>query len=967
MILKPWREVVAPHRDVLEGTFQQSEFAADITAVRMGRATAEYQNAAAFYQRTYITEGMRLLLTQVAERLCGRGGEPVLQLQTAFGGGKTHTLLAVYHLATRPCPLAELPGVAELIDRAGLMDVPRAAVAVIDGSNLGPGTPTRRGSVTVHTLWGELAWQLGGEVAYARVREADETGTNPGKEVLRELLEAHAPCVVLIDELVSYMRQFTGTQKLSGGSYGSNLSFVQSLTEACKLVPNAILLASLPESEVEAGSQDGVQALRALEKTFGRVQALWRPVATEEAFEIVRRRLFEPVRDEAARDGVCRAYMELYLAEKERLPVETQESRYLQRLLRAYPVHPEVFDRLYEDWTPIEGFQRTRGVLKLMAKVIHRLWRDENRDTLILPGSLPLFDPSSRNELTYYLPTGWDPVIERDIDGERAETTSLESRETRFGPVNAARRVARTLFLATAPSSTAAKRQTRGIDRARVLLGCVQPGQTASLYIDALGRLADRLHFLNSSGDKTLENTRYWFDTRATLRREMEERKQRFAEGAEVRGRLAEVMRRVAGSGGVVDGVHCFTPHSDVPDDTALRLVILPPEAGYTREEPRMAVDPILDMLRNNGARPRQRVNRLLFLAADLAGANRAREAARTALAWASIVEDIRQDKLIVDQLQRRQAEKELQMADDVLTRSARDAYKWLLAPTQETPTSTKPTVEAYAVVTSTGSLSEELKRVCVENELVIETWSPIHLRNKLREFYWKSDRSAVTAMQFWEDTLRYLYLPRLRQRETLARAIEAGAVSRDFFGTAHGVTGDRFEGLQLGSGGAALNDTLLLVELEAAKRALETREAERAAEVAARAGMGAGGVGVPYPSGGGAGSGGAVMGEMTTSPGPGGGAGALGVAGVAGGQGSGRLVLKREYHGTMVVNPAGAKMRLVQAAEEVITMLAADPRAEVSVTLEIHAVVPHGASPELERSVRENANALKFRNNEWT
>ena len=526
--MKPWREIAIPHRDVLEGTFQQSEFAADITAVHSGKATKEYQDAAAFYDRTFITEGMRLLLTQVAQRLAGKGGEPVIQLQTAFGGGKTHTMLAVYHLATRKCALSDLAGIPQLIERAGLMDVAQARVAVIDGTAHAPGQPWKHGKQTIKTLWGELAWQLGESEAFAMVKDADATGTSPGKDVLRDLLSAYAPCVVLIDELVAYVRQFPEGQTLSGGSYDSNLSFIQALTEAAKLVPTAILLASLPESDVEAGSQRGVAALRALEKTFGRIQALWKPVATEEAFEIVRRRLFEPVRDGKARDAVCRAFADAYVAEGAKLPTETQEGRYYERLVKAYPIHPEVFDRLYEDWTTIDGFQRTRGVLKLMAKVIYRLWKDDNKDLLIMPGSLPLHDGSSRNELTYYLPAGWDAVIERDIDGDRAETTELENKEPRFGQVNAARRVARTLFLGSAPSSVATTVGIRGIDRARVILGCLQPGQPSSVYSDALNRLAGRLHYLNSSGDITQDATRFWFDTRANLRREMEDRKRRF-------------------------------------------------------------------------------------------------------------------------------------------------------------------------------------------------------------------------------------------------------------------------------------------------------------------------------------------------------------------------------------------------------------------------------------------------------
>lgn len=404
--MKPWREVAIPHADVLKGTFQQAEFAADITAVRTGKAPHEYQDAAAFFERTYITEGMRLLLTQVAQRLSGRGGEPVIQLQTAFGGGKTHTLLAVLHLATRQCRLSDLPGIPTLVEKAGLMDVPQARVAVIDGTAHAPGQPWKHGRTTVKTLWGELAWQLGGGDGFAMVKESDANSTSPGKDVLRDLLEAYAPCVVLMDELVAYIRQFPDGQTLSGGSYDSNISFVQALTEAVKLVPTAVVLASLPESEVEAGSSRGNEALRALERTFGRVQALWKPVATEEAFEIVRRRLFEPIQDVKTRDAVCRAFADAYIAEGAKLPSETQEGRYYDRLCAAYPIHPEVFDRLYEDWTTIEGFQRTRGVLKLMAKVIYRLWKDNNQDYMILPGSLPLADADVRNEMLYHLPPG---------------------------------------------------------------------------------------------------------------------------------------------------------------------------------------------------------------------------------------------------------------------------------------------------------------------------------------------------------------------------------------------------------------------------------------------------------------------------------------------------------------------------------------------------------------------------------
>lgn len=943
--MKPWREVAHPHPDVLEGTFQQSEFAADITAVRTGKATKEYQDAAAFFQRTFITEGMRLLLTSVAKRLNGLGGDPVIQLQTAFGGGKTHTMLAVYHLATRSCPIKDLVGVPALLDQAGLMDVPKSRIAVLDGTNMAPGQPWKLGNQTVNTLWGELAWQLGGESAFALVKEADANGTSPGKDVLKTLLERHAPCVILIDELVAYIRQFPESQQISGGSYDTNLSFVQALTEAAKLVPNAILLASLPESEIEAGSHRGVTALKAMEKTFGRVQALWRPVATEEAFEIVRRRLFEPVTDVAAREVVCRAFAQTYISEGAKLPGETQESRYYDRLIQAYPIHPEVFDRLYEDWTTLEGFQRTRGVLKLMAKVIYRLWKDNSADLMILPGSLPLYEGNTRNELTYYLAPGWDAVLDKDIDGDRAETTELENKEPRFGSLNAARRVARTLFLGSAPAAAGAKPGIRGLDRARVLLGCLQPGQTASTYADALSRLADRLHYLNSSGDKTQDATRFWFDTRANLRREMEDRKSRFNDQNEVRGKLAEVLRKLAGAGGGFDGIHVFTPHADVPDDGALRLCFLPPEKYYTKTEPRLATDEVLDCVRNNGTKPRYRGNRLIFVSPDQGSLARLRDCIRTALAWASITDDVKENRLNIDNLQSNQAKKEQLTADEVLPRVARECYKWLLCPVMALPTDKQATVESFALNPGGNAYASEVERVCTENELIITTWSSVHLRTKLRELYWKPDRVAVGAMVFWEDTQRYLYLPRLKGREVLAQAIVKGAGTKDFFATAYAQTADGFEGFKFGEANVQFDDTLLLIEPEAAK-AYEAALAVKVTATPIHAGSATTPTGAPTPL------------PLTT--------GGSGTTPVVTGAGAPPQPKAKAFYGSAEVNASTAKMRMVQIAEEIIAVLASDPKATLKITVEINAEYTQGVSDQIKRAVSENAGSLNFKNKTW-
>jgi len=939
MSLKPWREIIVPHPDVLKGTFQQSEFAADLTAVHTGKATAEYGDAKAFYERTFITEGMSKLLIQVSQRLNGQGGEPVIQLQTAFGGGKTHTMLAVYHLASRQCALNELTGIPALLDQAKLLDVPQTTVAVLDGTAHSPGQPWKHGKQAINTLWGELAWQLGKAEGYAMVQAADANGTSPGKDVLRELLARYAPCVVLLDELVVYIRQFVESQAITGGTYDSNLSFIQSLTEAAKLVPNAVVLASLPDSNSQAGGPRGLAVLQALEAVFNRVQALWKTVSPEEAFEIVRRRLFESIRDAKARDEVCRAFADAYIAEGGKVPQETQEARYYDRMVQSYPIHPEVFTQLYEEWTTIQGFQRTRGVLKLMAQVIHRLWQDNDKDLMIMPGSLPLYDGSARNELINHLGPGWDPVMDRDIDGASAETTVIEAKEPRFGTVQAARRVARTVFLGSAPSSVNTRPGTRGMTRSRVLLGCLQPGQTSSLYSDALNRLADHLTYLHLSGDKVQDLTRFWFDVRAGLRREMEERKKRFEDKNEVRGRMADVLKKLAGGVTFFDGVHILTPHTDVPDDSALRLIVLTPEQFYSKEEPRLATEAVMEHVRQHGTAPRYRGNRLIFLAPDHGALTRLRDCIRTALAWNSIVEDVAAMRLVLDNLQAEQAKKELKGAEDVLPRVAREAYKWLLCPAQGKPTDPKPVVEAMPLNTSGGALGSEIERVCLDNEWVIPTWSPIHLRTKLTEIYWKADKPACGALAFWEDTLRYLYLPRLKTKDVLAQAISKGAASRDFFGTAYGQHEGKFDGFKFGDANVQLDDTLLLIEPGAADAYDKANQPKPA---------------IATLPGGSA----AIVQETPPGPVPGGPT-PLGPTPPV-------TAKAKSFHGNVTINATTAKMRLVQVAEEIIAALAADPLAEIKISVEIQANFPNGAQDQTKRAVSENAKTLGFNNAEW-
>src|SRR5437667_1924382 len=345
--LKPWREIVTPHADVASGRYQQAEFAADLWQVHLGEGSDEYKKPVEFFRRTYLTESLNHLLTGAVRRLAGDGGDPVVQLQTNFGGGKTHSMLALYHLFSGTPP-ADLIGIDGVMKEASVTKLPAAKRVVLVGNKISPGNPVKKADGTmVRTLWGELAWQLGyasggakeAKKAFGWVKADDEKATSPG-DVLRELFKEYGPCLVLIDEWVAYARQLHDQSDLPAGSFETQFTFAQALTESARLAGNCLLVISLPASDTqgsphtqaddaEVGGIRGRDALDRLRNVVGRVESSWRPATAEEGFEIVRRRLFEPLSDSAKfkdRDVVAGAFADFYRTQHQEFPPECRDA-----------------------------------------------------------------------------------------------------------------------------------------------------------------------------------------------------------------------------------------------------------------------------------------------------------------------------------------------------------------------------------------------------------------------------------------------------------------------------------------------------------------------------------------------------------------------------------------------------------------------------------------------------------------
>jgi predicted AAA+ superfamily ATPase len=937
--LKPWREVVTPHKDVASGRYQQAEFAADLWQVHLGEGVDEYKNPVEFFRRTYLTESLKRLLVGAVQRLAGQGGDPVVDLQTNFGGGKTHSMLALYHLFSGTA-LSELAGIDNVMQEAEAKKLPTVKRVVLVGNKISPGNPvTKPDGTVVRTLWGELAWQLGGKKAFKRVQADDEKATSPG-DVLRELFNEYGPCLILIDEWVAYARQLHDQSDLPAGTFETQFTFAQALTEAVKAAKNCLLVISLPASDsqasphthaddVEVGGQRGREALERLRNVVARVESAWRPASAEEGFEIVRRRLFEPLTDPAQfkdRDVVARAFADLYRTQHQEFPPECHDADYEKRIRAAYPIHPEIFDRLYTDWSTLIKFQRTRGVLRLMAAVIHSLWEKGDRNPLIQPANIPIDDPRVQFELTRYLSDNWTPIIEKDVDGANSLPLRLDSDVANLGKFAASRRVARTIYLGSAPTMTAAN---RGLEDRRVKLGCVMPGESPAVFGDALRRLAAAATYLYQDGP------RYWYSTQPTVTKLADDRAEQLKRDSdkvaqEIDKRLRADLRKT----GDFTRVHPLPASSaDVPDDLDVRLVVLGINHAYSKEPGNAAEKAAKAILATRGSTPRLYGNALVFLAPDLTRLQDLDEAVRKYLAWESILSE--KDTLDLSPHQVKQAETQKTAADGTVAARLPETYQWLIVPTQASP---QAPVEWQATrLSGQDALAVRASKKLRNDELFVTGLAASRLRMELdRVPLWRGDHVAIK--QLVDDFGRYLYLPRLKDSSVLLGAIRDGfgllTWEQDSFAYAESYdeAAKRYRGLRGGQNIAVSDaDTGLLVRPEVARRQMDAETTPVK----------------PLD--------GTTETTTTTSPPP------EPTPPIASPAAPVAPPRPKRYHGTVTLDPARAGRDASKIADEVITHLVGLIGSSVRVTLEIEAEIPGGAPENVVRTVTENSRTLKF------
>jgi len=928
--LLPWKEVVTPHDDVATGEFQQAEFAADLAKVHNGSAPSEYLNPSEFFSRTYLTDGLSDLLIHAAKRLSGNGGDPVVELQTNFGGGKTHTLLALYHMVGEK-NAKDLPGLDQLIESENLTVPAKINRAVLVGTSRGPQDVLKtKDGIEIRTTWGEMAWQLGGKKGYALVKDCDEKGIAPGSELLEKLFKANSPCLILIDEWVAYLRQVYKVEGLPSGTFDANLSFVQSLTEAVKACPETLLVASLPASQIEVGGEGGQEALARLKQTFSRVESSWLPATQEESYEIVRRRLFQEVSGEKAhhKDNAIKQFMKLYRENTDSFPQGTENEDYRRKLEKAYPIHPELFDQLYVTWGSIEKFQRTRGVLRFMAQVVHQLWMANDPSVMIMPGSVPTSSPRVEPELSKYLAQGWRSIIAGDVDGTQSTPYLIDQGAPNLNRYSATRRVARTLFMGSAPISDG---QNKGLDDKQINLGVVQPGEKPNIFGDALRRLANQAKFLHN------DLGRYWYSTAPSLNRLATEKAGQIEEEMvliTIDQHVTKYVNGLADRGGF-DTVHC-TPSSssDVTDEAGgVRAVIIGVKHVHANgREVSNAVTEAKDILLQRGSAPRVYRNTLVFIAADARALDNLTQAVRLSLAWQAIVAET--DRLDLTQSDAARAKAQLSEANSTLDTRLREAWCWLIYPSQA---SAHEDVELISgKLSAHDNVLVRATKKLISEEAMFTELGPVRLNRDLEKYIW-ADKPHLRLADLWEFHNRYVYLPRLKDKQVLTKSV-LGAISQAIGGPfayaeRFDDKTDKYEGLVIEQGG----NTPVVIDSDSVIVRPKIAEENR-----------------PEPIG----TGKDDDGDTSTTEGqpqPGDG------EPPKSGDGSTGERLPTRFQGTVIISSERPARDMHQVVEAVIEQLTTIPGATVELKLEIDAEVPGGIDKGKSRTLLENASTLGF------
>ena len=622
-----------PRSDVLSGAVTEADFAADLAQVVNGTGPDHYVDPAHFFANTYPTRGLKTLLASVCTRMSGAGGgaASIFRLDTSYGGGKSHGLIALCHAVRGN---GDLPNISDFVNPA-LLPKGSVRIAAFDGENADPINGRRMdGGHRAFTPWGEIASQLADKEGYERVRESDEKRIAPGAETLRELFGGE-PTLILLDELSIYLRKAGKT----GHGLDQLTAFLTALFKAVESTPNAVLVFALAvgkDGRAQDAYRDENQSIAdimaELESVSARKATLLNPTEESETIEVLRRRLFERI-DGAAADAAANAYRTVWRDHSDAFPEAAKRPEAIAALRSAYPFHPEVLETLTKKTATLGDFQRVRGMLRLLAHTVAHLWTEKPADATAIhlhhidPGHEPI-----RQEIVTRLgQSAFVPAISNDVSagpGGRPALAQEIDKAHHGGMPPFASYAARTIFMHTLAFNEALK----GISPEQLRYSVSGPETDISFVEDARKKFITESAYLDDRPGAPMR-----FRAEANLT-QMIRRTGDQIDAGEVRTELNDRIRGIF-DGKLMNAVLFPGGPFDVADDVAdgrPKLVVL----GYDALTVGASVESVPDLIRRiyerkgtEGAALRALRNNLVFVVADEARMEDTRRLSRHRLA----------------------------------------------------------------------------------------------------------------------------------------------------------------------------------------------------------------------------------------------------------------------------------------------------------------------------------------------
>jgi hypothetical protein len=672
--LKPWFHVVQPREDLREGKpLDASEFAVHLDQVRDDRAPEVYRKPEQFFERTYLTQSLTDLAAQAIRRLSGEKTETsaVFNMATQFGGGKTHALTLLYHLATHGPDANRWMGVRRLLDKSGMSTVPRAAVAVFVGTEFDSlsgrggddGTPVRK------TPWGEIAFQLGGEEALAVLVEHEKQLTAPAGDIIRKFLPKDKPCLILMDELMNYV-----SRNRKSGMATQLYDFLQILSEEARGCNNVVLVVSIPASELEMSADDHSDYER-FKKMLDRLGKAVMMSAEAETSEIIRRRLFEWDERAVSQDGkvllsrdalqTCSEYAAWVIEHRHQLPAWFPIDHARDAFAATYPFHPLVLSVFERKWQALPRFQRTRGILRLLALWVSRAYQEgfkgAQRDALIGLGTAPLDDPFFRAATFEQLgEPRREAAVTTDICGKQESHAVRLDREAvdTIKKARLHRKVATAIFFESNGGQLHAEATVP-----EIRLAVAEPELDIGNVETVLETSSSACYFLS------VERNRYRFSLSPNLNKLLADRRANISP-SDIKDRVRAEIQKVFSPAPGVERMFFPENSSKILDRAVLTLVIL--ASDQSLQDEKNIVQVIDAMTRECGTSSRTFKSALVWCVAD--SASSLREEARKLLAWEAIQDEA--DSLRLEEGQQRQLAENLKKSQRDLREAVWRTYK---------------------------------------------------------------------------------------------------------------------------------------------------------------------------------------------------------------------------------------------------------------------------------------------------